>query len=462
MSDLAEIASQLHAFLAKQRWYGEKASAIESATIADSGTSGEIRHLIVDVQPAGAPAARYYVPVVSDQDGEIADATATPEYHRFLAEMHRDGGTLPMAAGTLVWRRTKAGETTGLTGGARTLSVEQSNSSVRFDDAALVKIFRRLQPGVNPEIELTQFLTERTDFRNAPALLGWLDYQPNDGEVTAIAVAQSFVSAIGDGWSTTLDELRALNAAEQHERPAIENQSLGLIRQLGRRTAQMHLALGSDPWTPDLAPERITVADVDAWRESFVALLRRVSAALDRFEPSDERAADLKRAFDEARPRIEQQTAGFERLIGSSKMRVHGDYHLGQTLQTKDGDWFVLDFEGEPRRPLAERRTKTSPLKDVAGMLRSFSYARGTVEREAEADAAELVTWERGARTAFLAGYLDEARAHHASFVPIADEEFRFALNAWELDKAIYEIDYELNNRPDWLWLPLSAAVKFA
>lgn len=367
-----------------------------------------------------------------------------------------------MSAGTLVWRRTRAGETTELTGEARTLSVEQSNSSVRFDDAALVKIFRRLQPGVNPEIELTQFLTERTDFRNAPALLGWLVYQPNDGEVTAIAVAQSFVSAIGDGWSTTLDELRALDAAAQHERPAIENHSLGLIRQLGLRTAQMHLALGSDPWAPDLAPERITVADVDAWRDSFVALLHRVSMALDRFEPTDERAADLKRAFNQAKPRIEQQTAGLERLIGALKMRVHGDYHLGQTLQTKDGDWYVLDFEGEPRRSLAERRAKTSPLKDVAGMLRSFSYARGTAERDSDADAAELVIWERGARTAFLTGYLDEARAHHASFLPIADEEFRFALNAWELDKAIYEIDYELNNRPNWLWLPLSAAVKFA
>ena len=458
--ELFAFITQLPAYLVAQRWYGEKASAIQSAAIVDSGRTGAIHHLIVDVQPESAAIARYYVPLLLGPSDKLIDAVPTPEFHRFLAEMHRDSGSVQLTGGQLVWRRSS--QAAEFAGKAAPLSVEQSNSSVRFGHQALVKIFRRLQSGVNPEIELTQFLTERTEFRNAPALLGWLAYQPNRGDVTAIAVAQSFVSAVGDGWTTTLADLRELSSTAD-SRTANKQRSFGRIARLGLRTAQMHLALASDPWTPDLAPERITTADVQRWRESLVALLGRAAEALARHQPTDERTSDLKRAFSEAKARIEQQTAGFERLIDATKIRVHGDYHLGQTLQTQDDDWIILDFEGEPRRTLAERRAKTSPLKDVAGMLRSFSYARGTAERDASnADTAELVTWERGARAAFLTAYVNEARAQNASFLPPSDEDFRFALNAWELDKAIYEIDYELNNRPDWLFLPLSAAVKFA
>lgn len=451
--EMSAFIMRLPEFLTSQRWYGDKASEIRSLSIVDSGRAGDVNHLIVEVQPAGGAKARYYVPLLLDGSDHLTDAVAAPAYHRFLAEMHRDSGVVRLASGQLIWRRSSNGGE--LTVRAKTLSVEQSNSSVKFGDAALVKVFRRLQAGVNPEIELTQFLTGRAEFHNAPALLGWLTYEPVVGDASAVAVAQSFVPSVGDGWTATLGQLRGLADDEAH--------SLELLGLLGARTAQMHLALASDPWTPDLAPEKIDARDVERWRGSLSSLTRQVDAHLNTAQTVDERTADLARAFVEAKPRIEQQAAGFEQLIGSTKTRVHGDYHLGQTLLTPGDDWFILDFEGEPRRGLAERRAKTSPLKDVAGMLRSFSYARGTAEREStDADAAALVAWERGARQSFLERYLAEARAHHAAFLPAANEDVRVALIAWELDKAIYEIDYELNNRPDWLWLPLSAALKFA
>ena len=224
--ELFAFITQLPGYLATQRWYGEKASAIQSVAIVDSGRTGAIHHLVVEVQPAGSAKARYYVPLLLGPSDGLIDAVPTSEFHRFLAEMHRDSGSVQLTGGQLVWRRSS--QAAELAGKAAPLSVEQSNSSVRFGHQALVKIFRRLQSGVNPEIELTQFLTERTEFHNAPALLGWLAYQPNHGDITAIAVAQSFVGAVGDGWTTTLADLHELSPTTD-SRKDNEERSFGRI-----------------------------------------------------------------------------------------------------------------------------------------------------------------------------------------------------------------------------------------
>jgi maltose alpha-D-glucosyltransferase/alpha-amylase len=170
-------------------------------------------------------------------------------------------------------------------------------------------------------------------------------------------------------------------------------------------------------------------------------------------------------AFLAIAPGLESRASGFDRLIGRAKTRVHGDYHLGQTLRTQGGNFIVLDFEGEPQRSIEERRRKTSPLKDVAGMLRSFSYARGTSTPWLSPGSvvlhADLVNWERGIRDAFLATYISTVADGGGSFLPESAEDMSTALSAWELDKAAYEVLYELNNRPDWLWIPLAAMIKY-
>ena len=461
----SSIEALLPAFLAGQRWYGDKASPIESVGIVDSADVGGIQHLIVEVRSSAGATSEYYVPLISNDLGEIADAVHAPAYHDWIASNGRNPTIVEMDHGHLLWEITKieGRESLAIHGPARVLGVEQSNTSVRFGDEAIVKILRRLQPGVNPEIELTQFLTERTSFKNSPALLGTLTYAPANGDEVALAVAQAFVPSISDGWTAVLASLADFRAAGSDERTVIAAESHDLTRQLGRRTAELHLALASDPSSAALAPESISDPDVNLWRMGFAARLDRVSASLERYIATDSQTEDLRRVFLESKSGLVEGIAGFECLRNVAKTRVHGDYHLGQTLLTHDRDWFVLDFEGEPLRPLNDRRAKTSPLKDVAGMLRSFSYARGAAERAGDPsnDVAGLINWERGERSAFLDGSLSNARAGGAGFLPTSSEEVRLAIGAWELDKAVYEIDYELNNRPDWLHLPLSAALKF-
>jgi maltose alpha-D-glucosyltransferase/alpha-amylase len=460
---ITPIALHLPGFLSTQRWYGDKSSAIASVAIVDFGQSGDVQHVIADVRSVSGSVSRYYVPLLVNESGEISDAAHDVSFHRWIVANDRNPEMVRMTDGKLTWRPTRraGGDTVAIEGPSRVLAVEQSNTSIRFGDAALVKVLRRLQPGINPEIELTQYLTERTTFKNSPALLGVLTYGPDEGEPTTLAVAQSFVPSVSDGWTAVLADLGNLSAKQSDERSIMVAHSHLLVDRLGRRTAELHLALSSDPWTRALAPESISEADVNEWKRGFAASLKRVSGSLARHAASNEQTSDLERAFTHSNARLLDRISGFDRLNGVAKTRVHGDYHLGQTLLTRGDDWFILDFEGEPMRRLDERRAKTSPLKDVAGMLRSFSYARGSAER-AGGDVAELVEWERGARASFLGGYLTTARAGKAGFLPQADEDIRLALDAWELDKAIYEIDYELNNRPEWLWLPLSAALKFA
>ncbi len=332
----------------------------------------------------------------------------------------------------------------------RRLGGEQSNTSVAFGNRIVFKQFRRLQAGINPEEEITRFLTERTPFRNAPRLIGSIAYEPFTGEPGTLAVAHEFVGGAEDGWQWILGQLRAL--AEHGEDAALSDvdglrlqaaASLAALRRLGERTGQFHVALASDPGDPDFAPEPIGERDVRGWVEGIHRQLEAARAALGGRLPIDV-------------PDVGSALAG---LAGAMKIRQHGDFHLGQTLYVlARADFVLVDFEGEPLRPIAERRGKHPAMRDVAGLLRSVSYAAAAERTPAHAGWRDI--WEAEASRAFLDGYLSAARG--ASFLPAAPLALHRAVAAFALEKAAYEVVYEASQRPGWLPIPVQGLVSAA
>jgi maltose alpha-D-glucosyltransferase/alpha-amylase len=328
---------------------------------------------------------------------------------------------------------------------ARRHAGEQSNTSVVLGGALVLKTLRRPQPGLNPDLEITRFLTTRTPFRHVPRLAGWVEYEGVDGPAT-LAVLQEFVANAGDGWRHVLTTLRERLAASSG--PVAPDLLVEDMRRLGAITGGLHAALASDGTDPDFAPESITPADVARW----TADIRR-----------DLQGAGVPGLLGDG-PALAEALArtlrSLEALIGTVKIRSHGDYHLGQVLKTGDG-FAIIDFEGEPARPLAERRTKQSALRDVAGMLRSLDYAAHAVAIELPAAEREpalvgLTAWETLARRAFLQGYRSIAGASSVALIPPSEEALIGACGAFELEKACYELRYERDNRPEWVAIPLA------
>jgi maltose alpha-D-glucosyltransferase/alpha-amylase len=369
------------------------------------------------------------------------------------------------------------------------LGVEQSNTNIRFDRQMLMKLFRRLEPGINPDLEIGTFLTERAHFGHVPPVAGALLYHAGAGvEPATLAIAQGFVPNRGDAWRYALDSLAEYLAGADGLLALPEGSLLDLAagpipagaaqrigpflesaRLLGRRTAELHLALASDPDDPAFAPEPFTGADRRHLHQEMDSLTRRIMDLL---------RANLdglpEGALPEARAVLEQEQAilqQFEALlageISAMRIRIHGDYHLGQVLVAGD-DFMIIDFEGEPARPLSERRQKRCALQDVAGMLRSFHYAAyaayfDLIEREG-GDAALLENWarywHRWVATAYLQSYLQVAEG--VAFLPESPAELSALLNAFLLEKAVYELGYELNNRPPWVRIPLQGILQTA
>jgi maltose alpha-D-glucosyltransferase/alpha-amylase len=326
----------------------------------------------------------------------------------------------------------------------RRLGAEQSNTSIAFGDLLVLKHFRALTAGINPEQEVTGFLTERTTFRHAPRLAGHLEYHRADGETATLAVAQELIPRARDGWAFVLDELRRGFALARIDRPPTSDEvaadarlSLDALRRLGGLTAELHQALASRADDPAFAPEPITSGDVARWADAVGRQLDEARRALG--DGGAPRTADLVR--------------GLEGLVGCVKIRHHGDYHLGQTLYRPDtADFVIIDFEGEPLRPIAERRQKHAALRDVAGMLRSIDYAAtAAMPRGLDAWAR---TWHALAVDAFTRAYLTTAA--RAPFVPTSDELFHRAVAVFELEKAAYEVMYETRHRPDWVRIPVA------
>lgn len=454
-SDPQAIETWLSDWLPRQRWFADKARPAASCrVILTEEIDSSTRINVVRVHFSDQDAADYVVPT---SPPPFSDATASPSFLSWLGRIASDSGELP----GFVSRRKLIDESIDLTLlPAKPLEVEQSNTSIRYGTDWVVKLNRRLPYGPSPELELATLLNTWPGPRCAPRIAAALSIVTDAG-VASLAVQAEFVPNLGDAWTVVLNELRA--EAETASPSFHEVRSIGEVRAVAELTANMQSALAGDPWTSELAPERISREMAQSWQQAAGDSLISALALLEASRPGlSERSRYLADLVATSTPTIQEHMAGFHALVGSLRMRIHGDYHLGQVLRTSAGRYVAIDFDGEPQRSLEERRAKYSPLRDVAGMMRSLAYAAGTIQAEAYGaiDSAWLPAWERAARSAFLTIYLEVLKANNSQIVPGKPEQVRRALGALELEKAIYEVVYELNNRPDWVWIPLSQLVR--
>ncbi len=498
-----EIRS-LQAFAENQRWFAakdapiERVAVIDTAAVPDGGDGTllvKVEVRLVDgsrhvyVLPVGiawgeenlhtsAPLLPFTIAKVrrGPRVGALYDATAGETLAHVVLDAMRAEKRIPQAKGELVFEAgSKLADLAPFEDASvRRLGVEQSNSSMMIGRDVIVKVYRRLHPGVHPEVEVGRFLTDVGGFANTPPLLGSLTWHDGTGEATVVAAAFGFVLNQGDGWAYTLGFLErelepAVLAAPTLEDGEAEDQRTAVLalyadfaHRLGERTGDMHRAFAVDTDDPAFAKEAITQADLGAWTDGVRRQASEAYAALERALPHlEDRDRTLAERVLAARALVDTRLDAIARLpIDAAKTRLHGDYHLGQVLVAKD-DVYVLDFEGEPARSLDERRAKSSPAKDVAGMLRSFDYAAQTLARRFAADhalAADFVAeltqaWRQSASAAFLDGYRT-AMTGVASW-PEDDAEAERLLDLFLVEKALYEIAYEAANRPGWLGIPL-------
>ncbi|MDS4075201.1 MAG: putative maltokinase, partial [Candidatus Accumulibacter sp.] len=404
--------------------------------------------------------------------GLLYDALADERFCQTLVGLIARGARLPLGRGWLRFSATRA--FAELAGDApeslpaKRLALDSSNTTIAIGDQLLMKAYRRMRPGINPELEMGRFLTEIA-FPNIAPLAGALEYENEGGDYTTLVLLQGFVANQGDAWSYTQDYLRRFltDCVEQPNAVREAGENVHAIYRLfastlGRRTGELHRALAQATGDPAFDPEPITAADIAEWLDRT---REEVRTTLDRLEqgrvglpePARVLAERLLVARSTIMGRLENPDWGHPRAM---KTRYHGDYHLGQVLVVKD-DVIIIDFEGEPSRSLAERRGKHSPLKDVVGMLRSFNYAAHAALRQATADGTRdratllphLSDWEQQTRVAFLEGYV--AAVDNSPGYPADPDHARALLELFALEKACYELRYELDNRPDWVEIPL-------
>jgi trehalose synthase-fused probable maltokinase len=424
-------------YVTRQRWYGAKSRTVSHSEVLDTvairQAEPELTLALVEVRYDTGAHDLYQLLVTGGAgetpfDGLAEDAGIARE----IVSAMRAGLTLQGAQGVAEFR--PAEDFSALSrelGPARLVSSEQSNSSVVFDDTLILKVFRRLEPGINPELEMLRFLTEH-GFRNIPALGGWYAY--SGGPLTAtLGLLQEYVAGAVGGWELALGEIAS--APES---------LLDRLGRLGEVTAYMHTTLGSDQNDLAFAPEEPSVESLGLLTATVDEEIARVFLSLPE---DDERLAPILGRGEEVREQLRLLThAGSSGRV----IRTHGDYHLGQTLWSRN-DWVILDFEGEPARTLVERRRKRSPLRDVAGMLRSFAYAATAAELTRDADVQP--DWEERARERFLESYLETV---DATLLPPGEAAIERLLAVFELEKAVYELRYELDNRPDWVGIPVA------
>jgi maltose alpha-D-glucosyltransferase / alpha-amylase len=355
----------------------------------------------------------------------------------------------------------------------RAVETEQSNSTALVDNTYVVKVYRKLESGINPEVEVGLFLTEVAGFANTPALLGSVTVIEGDTR-SAVAVVHAFVENQGDAWTVTsayldrfVEEQRLLAASEHPSKSEEQVPYLRYMSQTGRRVAEMHLALAGASDIADFAPEPVRPADVEQWIENVAARAERVFDALknqrDSIKDADRALVDQALACEATLH--ERLRALLPPDIDGLKIRHHGDFHLGQMLIVKD-DIFIIDFEGEPRRSLDERRRKAPAARDVAGLIRSIDYsATAALERALKLTpddngrlAAALAKWRDDSTGAFLAAYRETMT--NALIWPAAPQAAERMLNFFLLEKVLYEIGYELAHRPDWLRVPLTGMIR--
>jgi maltokinase len=438
----------LREWIQRQRWYASKSRSVAGIEIVESVTLRDQPLLVlalVQTRFATGTHELYQMPLGLRPAGEVAsgdsiaqtdewavyDALAEPSEAREL--LRRVAGTdeIETTHGRFSFFRTDGLTTSADHARVRLMGVEQSNSSIVFDDELVLKVFRKLEPGVNPELELLRFLTEH-GFGNIAELHGWYEYE-GAALSTTLGVAQAFLPDARGGWELALEE--------------ISTDPEGFLERLGSLgtvTARMHDVLGSDASDPAFSPEEpsqealsLLTATVD---EDIERIFVRLPADEERLAPIAGRGQDVR----------ERLAARAQIGIAGRVIRTHGDYHLGQTLYTPRG-WVIIDFEGEPARPLYERRQKRSPLRDVASMLRSFAYVTSATQMLRGERVPE--DFEQLARSEFLDRYLGEV---DPTLLPAGEAAIHNLLSIYELEKAIYELRYELDNRPDWISIPVA------
>jgi maltose alpha-D-glucosyltransferase/alpha-amylase len=368
------------------------------------------------------------------------------------------------------------------------VKAEQTNTSIIYGNKAILKLFRCIEDGVNPELEIGRFLTDRTSFTHFSHLLGALEYHPPNKPMKSMVILQSYVANKGDAWQYSLDSLKhyfqSVQANPVIKAPPISRQNLLSIhreppllakntfgsylnsaRLLAQRTAELHKSLASVTDDPAFAPESLSLSEQNVVYLSLYNLTMETFRILEEKQGTypDETNQEIKQILKLKDKIIERYEFFRTQKISTVLMRCHGDYHLGQVLYTGD-DFVIIDFEGEPARPLNERRAKRSPLQDVAGMLRSFHYASySAMDRESHYKTGQENTtislqpwaqyWYTWVSVAFLKSYLKHVRQAH--LLPQKTDQMRLLLDAYLLGKATYEIGYELNNRPEWLKVPV-------
>ncbi|WP_024335112.1 maltose alpha-D-glucosyltransferase [Desulfotignum balticum] len=517
----------LRSYIVKCRWFGAKDSRIKSLALGDQVSVGNhVRAgymLLVTLGYTDGNDETYILPVTclsaadgaavmenhpqavmaqikmtsKGQEGFLVDGLFHPGFCQVLLEMiHRRQsakGSQGRLTATPATGFKRMYSTLSLPMETRVISTEQSNTSIIFGHRFILKLFRRLQEGINPDLEISRFLAGR-GFAGLPGLAGFLEYTRQDEEPGTVGILQEYVANQGDAWAYTVSSLsgffeRVMESRENIPVSLPRKSLLALSRMpvppemetqigfyfesavlLARRTAQMHAALASASQDPLFTPEPFSKLYQRALFQSMNSMAGRVLGQLEkriraRKNPLPEHIhAAAKQILDRRQEIIDRFRALTSRKISAMRLRCHGDFHLGQILHTGH-DFVIIDFEGEPVRPVSERRIKRSPLRDVAGLLRSFHYAchvalqaeetRGMFHPELRGTmAAKAEEWRMWVSAQYLGEYL--ARSADANFLPHSHEDMEVLLHAYLMEKAVYELGYEMNNRPDWINIPLT------
>jgi maltose alpha-D-glucosyltransferase/alpha-amylase len=515
-----QLIEALQPYVRRARWFAGKSKDIRSMHIAAHLTlptvGGPVYILLLEITYADGAHDNYIMPIgfadgelqtkvvrewpdsilasarFRDREGILYEATVSEDLHGILLDMIFRGRIRKVDGGRVIARR--GGKFAAILADkalplpSRVLKAEQSNTAILYGDTFFLKIYRRIEEGLNPESELTRHLTEDTDFTHLPAYAGVIRWQREHAGPMTLALLQQFVPNQGDAWSYTLDNLdrsfaHALtlktvlpmppeapgppHPAESVSMPTVVRDFIGpvyleMIHLLGQRTGELHLALMSLSQTADLTPEPFSLLYQKSLYQSIRALTLKVFSELEgHLRVLDAPTAEAVRRILFVRKTLLNRLARIvERKIAALKIRTHGDYHLGQVLYT-GRDFVIIDFEGEPERFLTERRLKQPALRDIAGMIRSFHYAaQGSLLLRAAKQGTDLEYLRPWADLwySYVSGvFLDSYRKTVAGspLVPTDEKEFAVLLETFVLEKAVYELGYELNNRPDWLMIPV-------
>ncbi len=505
-------------YLLRCRWFGAKARRINKASIQEKMRLESKSHsmlLILRIEYSEGSEDRYLLPItftakpshflnenvaesiianvnIDSTEGVIFDGTYDEEVHSALLELISLRKKI----------RGSSGELTGVPGKklksildsspspliSRPLKIEQSNSSILYNESMFLKLYRRLEEGTNPELDILRFIDEKTTYGHIPPFAGALEYNEQTGEKLTIAILQGYVENSGNAWSYFLNvvtryfesilskqsekndfiEKKIINGiVESNIEPdkikhLVEEFFIEMVALLGKRTAQLHCALSTKTEMEDFDPEPFTQLYQRSLYQSLQGTVHRTFQLLERRlshipEQFKQDAIDVLNSESNI---LEMMRMVIKRKIDATKIRIHGDYHLGQVLFTGK-DFIILDFEGEPARPLSERKLKRSPFRDIAGMLRSFHYVAftplmiNTTFRSKDTSQLQILIepWYEHVCNIYLQAYLESAG--DADFIPKNKEDINILLNTFLFEKAVYELGYEMNNRPDWVIIPL-------